>query len=373
MEKFNAENSVIVNNKNYREYIETKILSKLESFIESGENYSFLLQVKSLLRKAIKQEIQLVVNGMGVVVPNEEISTKRNLFMGVSYLALESLNCKKEYESIRDFISFLCDEVTKLYSATTSEKIIEFLKPNFYLEFFVLAFSYFPLKNFKKQNLEIQVLQFLNKVKVKSDLIKKSGLYKLFAQDNLMNNDPINGYKFAIASENPDILLMFVDLHLNQTENELENLYFLCRMILEALLLENFKLASFLLVKKGIPHNLNRSDYNSQDPTLSKAPSKDERLKELTYDLSNKSCAKLFCSRNHPLINLIICVLSAINQRFSFEMFSNIVSSYMKWLNNDSGVLKAYVNQVSIHFYEKPVIKDATANFGLFNLLSNFV
>ena len=362
----------MITDKNYLEKIPKNYLDKYTTLLESNETYSLLLQVKSQLRKTIKLLAQTKVKVNDENCENKDLLGKnfveyQEKIMSFSYFTVISLHQYNQKESIVDFLKFLCDEINKITISTndnknnninlinTNKTFRHILPHEFYLNFFKMCIDEkLPKKAFPKQNLQIDTLKFLEKQSVNVSSIKKSGIYRSFAEDCLLNKDPISGYKFAVASEDYEILNMFIELHLDQTNCPIENLYFLVRMIFELLILENFKLATFILVKKGLTHSLNQNDNK-------------------TIDFSDKSKFMEFSKNNHPLINFCFCIISAINQRIPFDKFVSLVNNYSKFLENDAGSLKKYVNQISIHYYEKPILRQGGGAFNIMNMLSNFV
>jgi hypothetical protein len=338
--------NILVNNneckfdsQRYANSIPEKLKDKFTNLINNKEYYSLLLQVKTQIRKIMKV----------FETSNEsDISQAKDSIVALTCFTVIKLSEVKQTEAIVDMMKFFCEEFDKY-------KIIV-LDSTTLLGLFTLIFSSLPKKDYKKQTQQVQALQFMDKHKVKASHIKKSGLYRSFAEDNLLNEDPISGYKFAIASEDPQILELFIDLHLSQTEESLENLYFTTRMVLEILAYGNTKLATYLMLNKMFSHKLNKVQY-----------------KNLTVeDFKNEEKLKIISENLHPLVNFTMITISFINQGVSFEKFVGVVKVYNKWLGNDNEILRKYVNQVSIKHFNKPILRENNP-MGLMSMLSNFL
>lgn len=323
----------------YSNNVSQKLVEKFTTLINNKEYYSFLLQVKSQIRKILK--------GCETLNENDISQAKENIINLICFTILK-LSEVSQSEAILDMMKFFCDEFEKHKNVSFDSTTL--------IGIFTLIFSSLPKRNYKKQSQQVQALQFMDKHNVKSIHIKKSGLYRSFAEDNLLNEEPIAGYKFAIASEDPEILELFIDLHLSQTEESLENLYFITRMIFEILILGNIKLATFILLNKMFTHKLN----SVQATNLT------------TDDFKNEEKLKSITENFHPLVNFTMIVISTINQGLPFEKFVSIVKVYNKWLGNDSEMLKKYVNQVSIKYFKKPFLRENNSS-GIMSMLSNFL
>lgn len=335
---------VEVNQQEIESKITKKQLDKYSTLLLNKEYYSFLLQIKTTIRKAIKEVLSNI--------SSSNLNENKDKLFSVCFLAVIKLSENEQLDSLNEFIKFLCEEFKK-----ENQLKLEIIDKEFYICLFKFAFEKFPKKEYKKQSIQLSILNLFESKGISQEDIKKSGIYKLFSEDCLLNSDPIVGYKFAIASEDADLLSMFLDLHLDQTESDLENAYFLTRMILELLIQENFKLASYILVKKGFNHNVNKK-FN-------------DNKKEVVADFSKDESIYSTCAKFHPLINFNMCLISIINQKSPFEKLVGLLNAYGKWLTNDNGILKKYCNQISVNFYKKPIVREGGMN--LLNMLSGFL
>lgn len=318
---------------NYNNYLPENTVSKYKFNIQSKEYYSFLLQIKSYIRKHFKSQ-------------EKEDTTKLNQIKALAYFTVIKLYEGQETEAIVDFGNFFCEEMNK-----TSVK----LEVDFYLTYFKFVYSLLTKKKYNKLGFIQTILYLLEKNNIKKTQIRDSGFYKLLAEDLLLSKDPINGFKFAIASEDSELLELCMKIHLDNTSNNLENLYLLVRTVMELLLLDNFKLASYLLIKIGFNHPI------LDELKLEKISLKDLDNPEGSEKLKN----------SHPLLNFSILILSCINQKFPWEKYSSFCKSYLKWLDNGDGVLKKYANQVSWKFYNRKITKEAGMN--MLSMLSNMM
>ena len=301
--------------------------SKYQEQIKNNEFYSILLQIKSKIRKDIKS------------------GNKFDDVIRLSVYLILTLAENNQFEALIDYIKYFIDELKlnsqRLKDVEVNKNIMILLK---------LAFINLPKNEMNKSSLQLTLLSFLNKnCSLSLKELKKEGFFRIFAEDALLNDSPIEGYKYAISDESSELLVLFIDLHLDQTNDGLENLYFIIRIILELINSKNYILANEILVTKAMTHTLNKG-----------------MTKEKLEDNFNN-----FKKDSHPLVNFTLVVLNIILNNLGFDLFKSTFTKYKKWLDNNSN-LDQYVNEISKSIYNKPIMVGKSSG-GMLGLLSNFL
>ncbi len=302
--------------------------SKYNTLILNGEFYTLLLQVKSKIRKDIKEEAKL-----------------ENLLKLLNYTC-DILSHNEQFESLSDLIKYFIEEVSKVHiSEQHNNNIASILK---------ILFVHLPKKSYNKSHLHVIILKYLMKhLNLPTSKVREIGLFRIFSEDALFNDSPIESYKLALLDESFDLLDVFIDLHLDQTENPLENLYFIVRIIFELLIAQNDFLAKKIFLYKAITHSLNNN------------------LTE--KDINNDQ----WRSKSHPLVNVSYLVLSIFesfklnNQDFTYDSLKAVYNKYKVWLDNSSH-LNQYLNEISKKIYNKTLFNSQVSG-GLFSMLNGLL
>ena len=302
--------------------------SKYNTLILNGEFYTLLLQVKSKIRKEIKDEAKL-----------------ENLIKLLNYTG-NILSDNDQFESLSDLIKYFIEEISKVHiSEQHNINIASILK---------VLFVHLPKKNFNKSHLHVIILKYLMKnLNLPTSKVREIGLFRIFSEDALFNDSPIESYKLALLDESFDLLDVFIDLHLDQTENPLENLYFIVRIILELLIAQNEFLAKKIFLYKTVNHSLNNKltekDINSEQ----------------------------WKAKSHPLVNVAYLILGISesmklnNQEFTYDHLKGVYAKYKVWLDNGSH-LNQYLNELSKKLYNKTLFNSQMSG-GLFSMLNGLL
>lgn len=313
----------------------------LDEFISKKDFYQFLLHVKSSIRK--------IVNKFNMS-SNQEESAKANIskqLLDLLYFTVINFYENKQDLSNVDFITHIANDFKNYKKDLISDKNA--------VDFFCFGYNTIRFKELKTSNLENLIIKYLIYKGIKADDSKLLGeLYRAFSEECIFKNEPISGYKYSILSNDVNLIETIIEIHRDNTKDQegkvnIESIYLLVRTVMELLIKREFKSATYLIVKLG----MNKDKFENS----SKLNSSKKDILEVTKE-------------NHPLVNFTFCIISCLNQKLSHVIFTSLCKSYSKWLENDKGILKKYVNKISEEFYNKTIIRD-NSGFNIMSLLSN--
>lgn len=343
--------------------------NKYGDIINDKEFYALFLQIKTKLNRVLK------------LVNNKSLNTDKankllkdfNLFV----FTCRCLSTYDQYKTLASLITYFTEELTitnikieedaninnNLSNDIESELPLDNNKNKFYMSLIgILLYSYtmLPKINYKKSDLQFSILKLLKSKQVPISLIRQTNLYVIFTTDCLFNNDIEKGYKFAIVSEKYSIINNYINLHMENSNDLLENLMFVTRIIFEYILINNLKLANMIFINNVINHPLNNNINNN------------------LFEILNKNCNNEdlieFAKKNHPLTNFTTILVSIINQKVkngidNFNCLKEAYESYSKWLSIDNN-LNVCVNSIAKLYYNKMLIAQQQ-NFNPLEMLTN--
>lgn len=307
----------------------SNLIKKYEDFINNKEFYSMLLQIKTKLRREFKlidkiQSITLLSFAVGKIFSENE-----------------------QFEALSDFIKFLINEFSKLSLSNDSHKeVLEYI-----IELIKYLYVSLPKKDFVKEDLQNHILELFIKIfKLSQFEIKSKFIYRIFSEDCLLNDNPIKSYKYAMNDESLDLILLFIDLHLEETNNQNENLHIIVRIIIEMLVKNNLLQAKKILFTKAMTHSLNNQA-------------------NIKLIHTNKEG---YLKNSHALVNFSLLLISIIQNSLPFEKLQSLFNEYKNWLQNDSK-LDLYLNNLSFKYYNTYLFDQGRGNNNIFNILNNFL
>ena len=283
---------------------------KYEKLLNPEESYQFLLKVqKDIIRLARNKNIKEFYNLLS--------------------FSMNHLNKNKEAESCNSLIFF------SLSQYTTYIKKIENID-----EFIINFKKYFDLipDNCDKNPFKKEFLKFLEINKISSVQIQKYKIYSIFAIDSLKNvtlQNLVEGYKYALKSEELDIIEKMIEIVLNSKEyikSEKEKEFIITRTTFELILKKNLKVAFDF-----ISNHINKND-----------------------DFKN----------NSPVLNFAYMLVSLITLSLhDFDKFWDLINIYKPVIEQEY-FFQMYLNKISDVYYNKTFLKND--NFDMMNMLKSF-
>jgi hypothetical protein len=279
-------------------------LEKYKDLIGEKNFYTLLLNAKTDIRKLLRKG-------------NVEEALK--LFVDIISVLVEH----KEAESALTLISSFLDEYEKTYSKEHSETFLTYLYK---------AFSTLPSKDCNKSALKLRILKFFESKGIQDISIQRIGFYVLFAKDSIYNKDIIEGYRYALKSQDYEIIDFFIQCYSEECKSDSEKFYFIARLCLELILLNNLDLA-FKFINKYID-----SSNNYQN--------------------------------NHIILNFVFLLLVILTKNSGFEAFYKLVDMY-KDRFQDKTFIK-YLNKISQNYFNRQIANSGgSQNFNILNLLNS--
>lgn len=313
----------------------------LDEYTSKKDYYQFLLHVKSSIRK--------IVNKFNSNYGKDNLLIKEisNQLLDLLYFTIFNFYENNQDSLTVDFLIYVATDFKNYKSDILPDKDI--------IDFFSFSYNTIRFKDIKTSQLESFIVNYLTNKGIKTDDSKLlSGLYRIFSEENIFKNEPILGYKYSILSNDINLIETIIEIHRDNTKDEngnksIENIYLLVRTTMELLIKREFKSATFLIIKLG----LNRNNLDNS-----------------TNLNSNKIDVLKTTKNTHPLVNFTLCIISCLNQKLPHVIFTSLCKSYSKWLENDKGILKKYINKISEEFYNKTIIRENTG-LNIMNLLSS--
>jgi hypothetical protein len=276
--------------------------NKYNDLIKEKNFYRLLLSAKTDIRKLLKKG---------------SIEETFKLFYDIIKVLVEH----GENESAITLFSSFLDEYEKLYTKEHCEIFVQQL---------FNTFSLLPAKELNKSTLKVRILKFFESKEIPYSLVEKTGYYVLFSKDSIYNKDIIEGYRYALKSQDYEMINFFIDCYSEDCKSDTEKYYFIARLCLELILLKNNDLA-LRFINKYID-----SANNYQN--------------------------------NHVVINFVFLVLNILTKNSGFETFFNVVNVYKDKFADKTFV--KYVNKISQVYYNRQVVVTG-GGFNILNLLNS--
>jgi hypothetical protein len=281
-----------------------KFDSKYSDQLRDKNFYNLLLKVKTDLRKSVKKDI--------------------NEFFNLFIWSMEVLRINSENESLETLMIYTLDEYEKHYNKNDL---------TLFLNNLASGFNFLP-QVFDKSRIKHRILKFFETKAVPEISIINIGIFKLFAYDSLKNKDTVEGLRYALKSQDLNVIHDYVENFSNNfIKEKFEYNFFVSRVSLEILLMKNLVLA-LNFIKKYI-------------------------------DTSNN------LQNNAPILNfayLLTCLLCQDVTNFNY--FWTFINLYRPLVSLDQAFPK-YLNKVSISFYGQEIIKE-DQGMNIMNLLKAF-
>jgi hypothetical protein len=279
-----------------------KITQKYDELVKEKNFYRLELTAKTDLRKLVKKE------------PNE--------FFNLLILVTDVLAQNKETESCLSLASYALDEYEKVFNKTDQE---------LFLNSFIKCFKSMPVGCDKSQ-LKHKLLKFFESKNISDITIQLHGFYQLFAGDSIINKDFLEGYRYALKSQDYGTINVYINKFLEGFKNEGEKQYFIARLILEIILLKNLPLALKII-----------SNFT---------------------DVSNNY------QNNHQIVNFAYLLIALLSKESNdFDKFWTFINLYKDSIEVDPQFVK-YLNKISLLYYSKAIIQEQ--GFNIMNLLKAF-
>jgi hypothetical protein len=275
---------------------------KYDTLIAEKNFYRLLLNVKTDIRKglkkgAVEETFKLVHYIISVLVENREIDSALTL------------------------VSNFLDEYDKVYTREHSELFLDYLYK---------IFALLPNKECNKSALKIKILKFFESKEIQDLPVQRYGFYTLFSKDSIYNKDIIEGYRYALKSQDYEMLKFFIDCYLDDCADDNEKGHFIARLCLELILLKNLPLA----LKIVNPYIDSANSYQN----------------------------------NHYAVNFVFLLVNVLTSDQSFENFFKLVKMYDKKFQDK--MFMKYVNKISQGYYNKQLVSEGSA-LNIFNLLNS--
>lgn len=272
-------------------------LSKYDDSVNSKNFYGFLLDIKTDLRKEKRKK------------------NFQNFFIIWAH-GIQILSQNGENESVKALFNYLFDELEKIYENSLDE---------IFLNTFKKSFNLLQKENFDKSSIKAKFMKFAEANKINEELINKTNLIKDFAEDSLVNDDLVYGYRFALQLNESDLLIQFIE---KISKNSNEKAFLVSRTILE------------LLAFRSLTTSIN--------------------ILNRYYDKNN-------IENNHPILNFTNALITILkNNKFTFNDFTNLLENYKAVLDLDKTFAK-YLNAISEAIFSKTILKQ---EFNIMNLIS---
>jgi hypothetical protein len=284
--------------------VNEKFNSKYADQIRDKNFYNLLLKVKTDLRKSVKKDI--------------------NEFFNLFIWSMEVLKLNSENESLETLMIYTLDEYEKHYNKNDM---------TLFLNNLASGFNFLP-DVYDKTKIKHRILKFIETKGIPEISILNIGLFKYFAYDSLKNKDTIEGLRYALKSQDINVIHDYVETFSHKfIKEKLEYNFFVSRVCLEILLMKNLVL-SLKFIKKYI-------------------------------DTSNN------LQNNHPILNFAYLLTSLlIKDVTNFNYFWTFINLYRPIVSLDHAFPK-YLNKVSITFYGQEIIKE-DQGMNIMNLLKAF-
>jgi hypothetical protein len=279
--------------------------TKYGSLINEKNFYRLLLSVRTDLRKYLKKG---------------EI----NQYFSLIVWCMKILNTNNEVESCLSLLTTALEEYDNYFNKSDVDLFLESLKS---------SFMFIPA-NCDKSKLKHQILKFLESKHISEICLQKYGFYKIFALDSLNNKDTVDGYRYALKSQDYEVIDKYIQLFFDdKNAHQNEKNYFIVRVIFELILLKNLPLA-LKVISKYIDESNNYQN-------------------------------------NHPILNFGFFLISVIsNYSSDFDKFWTFINLYKPVIETDATLVK-YLNKISLLYYNTPIIKEQSG-MNIMNLLKAF-
>jgi hypothetical protein len=278
-------------------------MEKYDELINEKNYYRLLLSVKSDLRKSIRKNLEESMKLLNYVVV--------------------SLVTNNEVDTCFSLITSFLEEFEKSYNKDDNE---------IFLSYLFKTFLALPEKECNKTALKHKMLKFFENKHIQDISIRRHGFYLHFAKDSIFNNDIADGYRYALKSEDYEMINTYLSCFISTCEDSSEKYYYIARLCLELIMLQNIQLA----------------------------------LKIITpyVDISNR------CQNNHYIINFAYLLTNALSQNIEFDKFVALFECYRDKFA-DASFLK-YLNRISNIYYGKVLYQEnSNQGMNIFSLLNS--